>query len=107
MQPQPNARVHVTHLLFRGNEKPHVNQFLRHATMRRSKRKSKSNKTEIPLRILNYKKELNQMTKPNKSAKLEYFNNLKPDKDNDLFLEKCNPYFTNKYIKMVKQILIL
>ena len=47
------------------------------------------------------------MTKPNKSAKLEYFNNLKLDKDNDLFWEKCNPYFTNKYIKMIKQILIL
>ena len=46
------------------------------------------------------------MTKPSKSAKLEYFNNLKLDTDNDSFWEKCNPYFTNKYIKMVKQILI-
>ena len=106
MQPQPNARVHVTHLVLRENAKPHVNLFLRHATMRRSKLKSKSNKTKIPLRILNYKKELNQITKPSKSAKLEYFNNLKLDTDNDPFWEKCNPYFTNKYIKMVKQILI-
>ena len=70
--------------------------------MRRSKRKSKSNKTKNPLDILNFKKELNQMTELNKPAKVEYFNNLKLDKDNDRFREKCKPYFTNKHSKTVK-----
>ena len=33
------------------------------------------------------------MTKLNKTAKLEYFNNLKLGKDNKPFWEKCQPYY--------------
>ena len=39
------------------------------------------------------------MTKLNKTAKLEYFDNLKLGKDNKPFWEKCKPYFTNKRSK--------
>ena len=39
------------------------------------------------------------MTKLNKTSKLKYFNNLKLDKDNKSFWEKCKPCFTNKHSK--------
>ena len=39
------------------------------------------------------------MTKINKTAKLEYFNNLKLGKDNKPLWEKCKPYFINKHSK--------
>ena len=62
---------------FRGNEKPHMNKNLRRAIMKRSKLKNKANKTKTPLDITNYKEQRSYVTKFNKTAKLEYFNNLK------------------------------
>ena len=50
--------------------------------MKRSKLKNKANKTENSLDIMNYEKQRNYVTKLNKTAKLEYFNNLKLGKDN-------------------------
>ena len=50
--------------------------------MKRSCLKNKANKNEDPLDILNYKKQRNYVTKLSKTAKLEYLNNLKPDKEN-------------------------
>ena len=47
--------------------------------MKRSKLKNKANKTKNPFDIINYKKQSNYVTKLNKTAKLEYFNNLKLD----------------------------
>ena len=67
--------------------------------MKWSKLKNKANKTKNPLDIVNYKKQRNYVTKLNKTAKLEYFNNLKLGKDNKPFWEKCKPYFANKYSK--------
>ena len=61
--------------VLRGNEKPHMNKNLRRAIMKRSKLKNKANKIYHPLDIMNYKKQLNYVTKLNKTAKLEYFNN--------------------------------
>ena len=46
------------------------------------------------------------MTKLNKTAKLEYFNNLKLGKDNKPFWEKCKPYFTNKHSKADTDIML-
>ena len=48
---------------------------------------------------MNYRKQLNYVTKLNKIAKLEWFNNLKLGKDNRPFWEKCKPYFTDKHSK--------
>ena len=61
--------------VLRGNEKPHMNKNLRRAIMKRSKLKNKANKTKHSLDIMNYKKQHNYVTKLNKTAKLEYFNN--------------------------------
>ena len=92
--------------VLRGNEKPHMNKNLRRAIMKRSKLKNKANKTKHPLDIMNYKKQRNYVTKLNKTAKLEYFNNLKLEKDNKLFWEKCKPYFTNKHSKADTDIML-
>ena len=48
---------------------------------------------------MNYRKQLNYVTKLNKIAKLEQFNSLKLSKDNRPFWEKCKPYFTDKHSK--------
>ena len=58
---------------------------LRRAIIKRSKLKNKANKTKNPLDIMNYKKQRKYMTKLNKTAKLENFNNLKLVKDNKSF----------------------
>ena len=84
--------------VFRGHEKPHMNKSLRWVIMKRSKLKNKANKTKNPL-DMNYKKKHNYVIKLNKTAKLEYFNNLKLGKDKKPFWEKCKPYFTNKHSK--------
>ena len=46
------------------------------------------------------------MTKLNRTSKLKYFNNLKLDKDNKQFWEKCKPYVTNKHSKTDTDIII-
>ena len=46
------------------------------------------------------------MRRLNKTAKLEYFNNLKLGKDNKPFWEKCKPYFTNKHSKADTDIML-
>ena len=42
----------------------------------------------------------------NKTAKLEYFNNLKLGKDNKPFLGKCKSCFTNKHSKLDTDIML-
>ena len=56
--------------------------------MKRSKLKNKANKTKNLFDIMNCKKQRNDMTKLNKTAKLEYLNNFKLGKDNKLFWKK-------------------
>ena len=46
------------------------------------------------------------MAKLNKTAKLEYFNNLRLGKDNKPFWEKCKPYFINKHSKADTDIML-
>ena len=73
--------------------------------MKRSKLKNKANKTKNRLDIMNYKKQRNYVTKLNKTAKLEHFDNLKLGKDNKPFLKKYKLYFTNKHSKADTDIL--
>ena len=76
------------------------------AFTKRSKLKNKANKTKNPLDIMNYEKQRNYVAKLNKTAKVEYFNNLKLGKDNKLFWEKCKPYFSNKNSKADADIML-
>ena len=46
------------------------------------------------------------MTKLNKTAKLEYFDNLKLGKDNSPFWKNFKPYFTNKHSKADTDIIL-
>ena len=92
--------------VLRGNEKPHMNNNLRRAILKRSKLKSEANKTKNPLDIINCKKQPNYLTKLNKTAKFESFNNLKLGKDHKPFWEKCKPYFTNKHSKADTDIML-
>ena len=50
----------------RGNNKPHVNKVLRQAIMKRSKLKNKTNKTNDPTDIRNYKKQRKYVVNLNK-----------------------------------------
>ena len=92
--------------VLRGNEKHHMNKNLTRAIMKRSKLKNKVNKAKHPLDIRNYKKQLNYVTKLNKTARLEYFNNLKLGNVNKPFWEKCKPYFTNKHSKADTEVML-
>ena len=82
-----------------GTEKPHMNKNLRPAIMKRSKLKKKANKFKNHLYTMNYKRQVNYVRRFRKTAKIEFFNNLKIGKDNKPFLEKCKPYLTNKHSK--------
>ena len=92
--------------VLRGNEKPHMNKKLRRAIMKKSKLKNKANKTKHPLDIMYCKKQRNYVTKLHKTAKLEYFNNLKLGNDSKPFWKKCKPYFTNKHSKADTDIML-
>ena len=83
-----------------------MNKNVRQAIMKRSKLKSKVNKTKDPLDIMIYKKQRNYLKKLNKTAKLECFNNLKLCKDNKPFWEKCKPHVTNKHSKADTDIML-
>ena len=48
---------------------------------------------------MNYRKQLNYVTKLNKTVKLGQFNSLKLGKDDKPFWEKCKPHFTDKHSK--------
>ena len=55
---------------------------------------------------MNFKKQCNYVTKLDKTAKVEYFNNLQLGNDNKPFWEKCKPYFTNKHSKVDTDIML-
>ena len=55
---------------------------------------------------MDYKNQRNYPRKLNKTAKLEYFDNLRLCKDNKSFQEKCKPYFTNKHSKVDTDIML-
>ena len=60
----------------RGNNKSHMNKFLRRAIMKRSKLKNKAYKTKHRVDIKTYKKQRNHAVGLNKQAKIKYLNNL-------------------------------
>ena len=69
--------------------------------MKRSWLKNKSDKTNDPTDIRNYKKQRNYAVNINKETKLEYFRYLSKyeSNDNKPFWVNCKPCFTNKHSK--------
>ena len=65
--------------------------------MKRSRLKSKANKTQLPTDKQNYKKQRNLATKLNKQFKKEYFDDIEDNTVSKKFWNKCKPYFSNKY----------
>ena len=66
--------------------------------MKKSRLKTKENKTKDPTDIRNYKKQENYIVNLNKEAKLEYFSKCESN-GNKLFWVNCKPDFTNKHGK--------
>ena len=87
----------------RGINKPHVNEALRQAIMKRSKLKNKANKTKDPTDIRNYKKQRNYVVNLNKEAKLD--DEYESDDDKPFWV-RCKPYFTNKHSKADTDIML-
>ena len=76
--------------VFRGNQKPHLNESLRAAIMKRSRLKNKANKSQLPGDLSKYKRQY----KLNKKYTKEYFENLNVATNLKLFWNKCKPYFS-------------
>ena len=83
--------------LFRGNQKPHVNEVLPSAIMKRWRLKNKANKTPKAVDIFNYKKQRNSVVKINNECNTEYFDKLNVKATTKPFWKTCKPYFPNKH----------
>ena len=81
----------------RGNQKPHVNETLRKAIMKRSQLKNKASKTGNATDVSNNKKEGNSLVKLNNQCKKDHFDWLNPEKDSKPFWKSCKPYISNKH----------
>ena len=77
--------------LFRGNQKPHVNKVLHSVIMKRSRLKTKANKTCKAVDVFNYKKQRNLVLKINNECKREYFDKLKVKTAVKPFWKTCKP----------------
>ena len=64
--------------------------------MKRSRLKTKANKTKDLADIRNYNKQENCVVNLNKEAKFEYISKFESN-DNEPFWVNCKPYFTNKH----------
>ena len=76
---------------FRGNQKPHVNNVLHSVIMKRSRLKTKANKTRKAVDIFNYKKQRNLVLKINNECEREYFDKLKVKTAVKTFWKTCKP----------------
>ena len=85
--------------VLRGNHKPHVDQNLRKAIMKRSALKQKASRTKQQQEdITKYKKQQNLVVKLNRETKLHYFNNLETSNKSKPFWGRYRPYFSNKHV---------
>ena len=71
--------------VLRGNHKPHVDQNLRKAIMKRSTLKQKASRTKQQEDITKYKKQQNLVVKLNRETKLHYSNNLETSNNSKPF----------------------
>ena len=84
--------------VLRGNHKPHVDQNLCKAIMKRSTLKQKVSRTKQQEDITKYKKQQNLVVKFNRETKLHYFNNLETSNNSKPFQGKYRPYFSDKHV---------
>ena len=85
--------------IFRGKQKPHINNILRNFIMKRSKLKYKVSITKSLDDLIKYKKQRHFVVKLNKNCKKEFFDNLEIKNNSKSFWYKCQPYFSNKHSK--------
>ena len=93
--------------IVRGNQKPHYNQKLRKAIMKRSRLKNKANKSKDPLDIAEYKKQRNLVVSLNRQSKMDYFNSISSSNDSKHFWNTCKPYFSNKHAHGDSKIMLI
>ena len=85
--------------ILRGNNKPDYNKNLRKAIMRRSRLKSKVNRSTDPVDIANYKKQHNLVVSLNRQGKSKYFNEVSNIESSRHFWKNCKLYFSNKHAR--------
>ena len=86
--------------ILRGNHKPyiirkiHYEKNLRKAIMKRSRLKSKTDRSKDPVDIASYKKQRNLVLSLNSHANFKYFNEVSNTEGSRPFWETCKPYFS-------------
>ena len=75
--------------------------------MKRSKLKSKANRTKRPIDISDYKKQRNLAVRLNKERRIEHFENLETSENSKPFWNKCKPYFSNKHAHGESKIILI
>ena len=68
--------------------------------MKRSKLKSKANRTKLQDGIAKYKKQRNLVVTLTRDSKLRFFDNAETSKNSKPFWNKCKPYFSNKQLTL-------
>ena len=91
--------------LLRANHKPHVSKKLRKAIMKRSQLKIIANKTSKDIDLYKFRKQGNLVVNLNKKEKKEFLNSLSIGNDSKPFWETCKPFFSNKVIKTLGNII--
>ena len=89
----------------RGNHKLHLSKKLRKDIMKRSQLKSIANKTCKDIDLYNFRKQRNLVVNLNKKEK-EILNSLSMENDSKPLWETCKPYFSNKGIKTLCNIIL-
>ena len=82
---------------FRGNQKPHINETLRKAIMKRWQLKNKANKTRNVTDGSHYKKQRNYVVKLYNQSKKDHFDRVNAKIGSRLFWKSCKLYFSNKH----------
>ena len=75
--------------------------------MKRSRLKTKANKSQLPVDLSKCKKQRNLVVKLNKKHKKEYFENLNVATNSKPFWNKCKLYFSNKHAKGDSEIMLI
>ena len=83
--------------MFQENHKPHINETLKKAIMKRSQLKNKANKTKDSKDFLKNKKRRNCAVKLNNHSKQEHIDSLNTFLDSKPFWKSYEPYFSNKH----------
>ena len=74
--------------------------------MKRSQLKSIANKSGKDIGLYNFQKQRNLVVNLNKKEKKKFLNSLPIENDSKPFRETCKPYFLNKGIKTLGNIIL-